>query len=95
MYILAFTFSDHGFILVQFQALIFVQLRRHYLLYIPLFRGTLGYSAARKHEASLKVVQYLLTLASRITSLGLLRSVLLLTESLLLVGDDSTTFQGV
>ena len=29
-------------------------------------------------------------LASRITSLGLLRSALLLTESLLVVGDDST-----
>ena len=95
MYILPFTFSDHGFILVQFQALLFVQLRRHYLLYIPLFRGTQVYSATRKQESSLKVVQYLLTLASRITSLGLLRSVLLLTESLQLVGDDSTTFQGV
>ena len=42
------------------------------LFVVPFFRGTLGYSAARKQEASLKAVQYLLTLASRITSLGLL-----------------------
>ena len=59
------------------------------------FRGTLAYSAARELEASLKAVQYLLIFASMITSLGLLRSVLLVTESLLLVGDDSTIFQGV
>ena len=53
------------------------------------------YSAASEQDPSLKAVHYYNFFASRITSLDLLRSVLLLTEYLLLVGDDSTIFQVV
>ena len=70
MYILPFTFSDHCFVFVRFQVLLFVQLRIHFI-YCILFRGTLGYSAAREQEANLKAVQYLLIFDLKDNKLGI------------------------
>ena len=75
----------------------FVQLRNTlFIVYTHHFSvvHTLGFSAAREQEASLNTVQYL-TFDLWDNKLGIATSVPLLTESLLLVGDDSTTFQGV
>ena len=68
MYILPLTFSDHFFVPVRFQVLLFVQLRRFYSIE-SFFRGTLGYSAAREQETGSSIYKYL---ASRITIFGLL-----------------------
>ena len=81
--------SDHSFVLERLQVLI----REDTQFTVSFFRGTLGYSAAQHQETGLKAIQYLYIFGSRIITLGLLRSVLLRTESLLVVGDDATIFQ--
>ena len=71
MYILPFTFFRSRFRSRAVSSTTFCTVEKT-LFSVPLFRGTLGYSAAREQETSLKAVHHLLTLASRITSLELL-----------------------
>ena len=60
MYILPFTFFRSRFRSREISSTTFCTVEKT-LFIVPLFRGTLEYSAAREQEASLKAVQYLLT----------------------------------
>ena len=92
MYISSFTFFGSLLRFREVSSTTFCIIEKTLHLLYPFSGVHLG---TREKEAGLKAVQYLLIFASKITSMGLLRSVLLLTGSLLLVRDDSTIFHGV
>ena len=95
MYILMFTFIGSLLRSHAVSSTIFCIVEKTLHLLYPFSGVHLGTRPLENRKQVEKLSGIYKMWASRITSLGLLRSVLLLTESLLLVGDESTIFQGV